>query len=246
MIRGPLACAADKIRLLVVLSMSAYVVYRTVISQQVTRLRAAVLLATLVVVPLVAALGTSPSQWFAAKPSTAEAPHEEKPGQTTTTDNRTPPKSDLARPHNHAPKNSAAAANHAHAGTNTPKVASKSTPKPAADDSVLRRWAHDDSPTGPPAADRPAPAPHASASTPPSQFRSIEQQLRAWGATYYLLEHWSNQGPLYRFHCRMSIDGLKHYNQHFEAVADDPEAAMQDVLQQVRAWRAPRVVRPTT
>ncbi len=115
------------------------------------------------------------------------------------------------------------------------------------DNPVLRRWAQDESSAGTPIAlDRPTPSPRESAGTPPSQFGRIEQQLRRWGATYYKLEHWSDQGSLYRFHCRMSIDGLKHYNRHFEAVADDPVAAMHDVLEQVRAWRAPLIERPTT
>ena len=212
------------------------------------------MLATLIVVPLVAALGTSPSQWFAAKPSIVAAPKKQAPAQAPTSHDQVPPKSSSMRPHEHTPPRSAAATSHAHA--DTPNIASINTPKPANDNSVLRRWAHDEPPATSPSTDRPASPVHESARTGPlqpgplqpgpSQFRSIEQQLRAWGATYYLLEHWSNQGPLYRFHCRMSIDGLKYYNQHFEAVADDPEAAMHDVLQQVRAWRAPRVERPTT
>jgi hypothetical protein len=214
----------------------------TVVSQQVVRLRAAVLLATLVVVPLVAALGTSPSRWFAVKTAdqqvagTASGAHEQRE-----------PKANDTHPHDDSPKSSTAPADSRQLDAQAGNRVADQTPQPMDDNPVLRRWAQDESPSGSPVdVDPPVATPRASAGAPPSQFGRIEQQLRGWGATYYKLEHWSNQGSLYRFHCRMSIGGLKHYNRHFEAVADDPVAAMHDVLEQVRAWRTPLIERPTT
>ena len=220
--------------------------FANLVSRQVTRLRAGVLLCTLVAVPIVAALGTKPSEWFRSKPVAADTSNAHIANKPPEAQEQTSKKPDQQTRQDHATKSTTMVAEHVHDEPSVTDTLPTAATHQQDDNAVLRRWEQDE--TNPKAAsgtETPGTSPLATAA-PPSQFREVEQQLRQWGATYYLLEHWSNQGPLYRFHCRMSIDGLKHYNRHFEAVAEDPVAAMQDVLEQVRAWRGPLVVRPTT
>jgi hypothetical protein len=93
-----------------------------------------------------------------------------------------------------------------------------------------------------PAANTSVYAPRAGAVTgaleQPDRFTEMEHKLREYGATYYLLETWGNDGQLYRFHCRMAVAGNPNYTRHFEATDRDPLTAMSQVLQRVEAWRA--------
>lgn len=70
------------------------------------------------------------------------------------------------------------------------------------------------------------------------QFRSIPERLRQLGATYYLLESWGSDQQMYRFYCKMAVGGCADYTRYFEASHSDPLHAMQQVLQQVEAWRS--------
>lgn len=70
------------------------------------------------------------------------------------------------------------------------------------------------------------------------QFRAIPERLRQLGATYYLLEAWGNDQQMYRFYCKMAVGGSADYTRYFEASHSDPLQAMQQVLQQVEAWRS--------
>ncbi|MBI3467016.1 MAG: hypothetical protein HY000_28715 [Planctomycetes bacterium] len=72
----------------------------------------------------------------------------------------------------------------------------------------------------------------------PERFTWMERRLRELGATYYLLEAWGSDGGLFRFHCKMAIAGNDQLNRHFEATDPDPLRAMERVLTQVEAWRA--------
>ncbi len=69
----------------------------------------------------------------------------------------------------------------------------------------------------------------------------MERKLREYGATYYLLETWGNEGQLYRFHCRMAINNNPNYTRQFEATDRDALRAMSQVLERVEAWRAGRL-----
>jgi hypothetical protein len=69
------------------------------------------------------------------------------------------------------------------------------------------------------------------------QFRDIQDRLRDWGATYYVLESWGNDQPLYRFYCKMAVGNSNDYVHCFEATHTDPFQAMLQVLRQVEAWR---------
>jgi hypothetical protein len=72
-------------------------------------------------------------------------------------------------------------------------------------------------------------------------FTWTQRRLRDLGATYYLLETWGRDGELYRFHCKMAVAaGNPDYTRHFEATDSDASRAMQQVLEQVEAWRSGR------
>jgi hypothetical protein len=73
------------------------------------------------------------------------------------------------------------------------------------------------------------------------RFTLMERRLREYGATYYLLETWGNEGELYRFHCRMAISNNPNYTRQFEATDRDALKAMAQVLERVEAWRAGRL-----
>jgi len=72
-------------------------------------------------------------------------------------------------------------------------------------------------------------------------YAVIENRLRQLGATYYRLEQWGGRGQLYRFQCKVAVDGNRNFTSYFEASARDPLEAMQQVLAQVEAWRTRRV-----
>jgi hypothetical protein len=75
----------------------------------------------------------------------------------------------------------------------------------------------------------------------PDRFTAMERKLREYGAIYYLLETWGNEGELYRFHCRMAIANNPSYTRHFEATDRDALKAMAQVLARVESWRAGRL-----
>jgi len=75
----------------------------------------------------------------------------------------------------------------------------------------------------------------------PDRFTAMERKLREYGAVYYLLETWGNEGELFRFHCRMAMANNPNYTRHFEATDRDALKAMSQVLSRVEAWRAGRL-----
>ena len=75
----------------------------------------------------------------------------------------------------------------------------------------------------------------------PDRFTVMERKLRAYGATYYLLETWGDGGQSYRFHCRMAVGNDPDYTRHFEATDRDALRAMSDVLKRIEAWRGGRL-----
>jgi hypothetical protein len=70
-----------------------------------------------------------------------------------------------------------------------------------------------------------------------SDFGDVPERLQQLGATYYVLESWGNDQQLYRFYCKMAVAGSADYTHCFEATDADPRQAMQQVLQQVVSWR---------
>ena len=82
-----------------------------------------------------------------------------------------------------------------------------------------------------------------SATEPPSKagisepMLAIEQKLRQFGASHYLLERWGGEQQLYRFRCEMPFLGQAGFHHHFEATAESPLRAMTEVLEKIDAWR---------
>jgi hypothetical protein len=74
--------------------------------------------------------------------------------------------------------------------------------------------------------------------TAADRFAYIQSQLRRLGATYYLLESWGDEQPLYRFYCKMAMGGNAGYTRYFEATDANPLQAMSQVLREVETWRS--------
>ena len=72
------------------------------------------------------------------------------------------------------------------------------------------------------------------------QFTHIQSRLRQLGASYYLLESWGNGQQLYRFYCRVAVEGNPDFTHCFEATDSDPLRAMAQVLQQIETWQTGR------
>jgi hypothetical protein len=65
-------------------------------------------------------------------------------------------------------------------------------------------------------------------------------RLREFGVVAYDLEPWGTTGKLYRFHCEMPLGASAQLTQQFEAVADDPQATVEQVVAQVAQWQTDR------
>ena len=65
-------------------------------------------------------------------------------------------------------------------------------------------------------------------------------RLRAWGVAKYALEPWGAGNSLYRFHCEMPLAADAALTQQFEAVADDPQATIEQVVAEVATWQLAR------
>ena len=59
------------------------------------------------------------------------------------------------------------------------------------------------------------------------ELGGIEPQLVAWGSS----------GQLYRFRCQATLADTPSFTRHFEAVAAEPPAAVEQVVAKVEAWR---------
>jgi hypothetical protein len=60
------------------------------------------------------------------------------------------------------------------------------------------------------------------------ELGGVEPELVAWGSS----------GQLYRFCCQAELSDAPNLKRHFESVAAEPSAAVQDVIAKVEAWRA--------
>lgn len=61
--------------------------------------------------------------------------------------------------------------------------------------------------------------------------------LKTMGVSDQQLTAWGSSGRLYRFWCRAKLADTPFHTRHFEAVAEQPVAAVERVLAQVEAWR---------
>jgi len=65
-------------------------------------------------------------------------------------------------------------------------------------------------------------------------------RLRALGVVEYALERWGSTGELYRFHCEMPLGPGVELTQQFEAVSNDPQASVEQVVAEVASWHVAR------
>jgi hypothetical protein len=70
------------------------------------------------------------------------------------------------------------------------------------------------------------------------RLATLQRRLEQLGATYYRLESWGNEGPRFRFECRVAFERASPCTRHFEATDRDPMRAVAAVLRQVETWVA--------
>jgi hypothetical protein len=75
---------------------------------------------------------------------------------------------------------------------------------------------------------------------PPTFAEQVEpllNRLRQLGVVEYALERWGDGGKLYRFRCEMPLSAVADMTQQFEAVADDPQTTVEQVVAEVSQWQ---------
>jgi hypothetical protein len=65
----------------------------------------------------------------------------------------------------------------------------------------------------------------------------LRAQLHEWGVAEYRLDLWGARQELYRFSCEMPLAPGSPATEQFEAVAADPQAAVEQVVAEVRRWK---------
>jgi hypothetical protein len=65
----------------------------------------------------------------------------------------------------------------------------------------------------------------------------LMSRLQKLGAADTNLAPWGSDGRLYRFSCRAPLANVPAMTQHFESVAEQPTAAVEQVLAKVEAWQ---------
>jgi hypothetical protein len=73
----------------------------------------------------------------------------------------------------------------------------------------------------------------------PAQDRvpALLSHLEKLGAAEPKLAAWGDSGHLYRFSCRAALADSPSLTRHFESVAEEPAAAVEQVVAKVEAWR---------
>ncbi|HEX4412947.1 MAG TPA: hypothetical protein VH107_04910 [Lacipirellulaceae bacterium] len=88
-----------------------------------------------------------------------------------------------------------------------------------------------------PAAAPATPPIDATAKNAPDRVSELMSRLQKLGAADTNLAPWGSDGHLYRFSCRAPLASAPAMTQHFESVADQPAAAVEQVLAKVEAWQ---------
>ena len=73
---------------------------------------------------------------------------------------------------------------------------------------------------------------------PNAELQALYSRLEQLGAHDPQLAAWGSSGQLHRFCCEATLAGAANFNRHFEAVAADPQQAVEEVVAKVEAWRA--------
>jgi hypothetical protein len=87
-----------------------------------------------------------------------------------------------------------------------------------------------------PAASQPGPMAD-TGSIDADRMPSLIARLERLGAVETQLAPWGSGGNLHRFSCKAALDGSQSYTRHFEAVAVEPLAAVEQVVSKLEAWR---------
>ena len=66
---------------------------------------------------------------------------------------------------------------------------------------------------------------------------ALLERLETLGGTEPKLTAWGTTGELYRFSCRAAIADSSTFARHFESVSTAPQAAVEDVVAKIEAWR---------
>jgi hypothetical protein len=69
------------------------------------------------------------------------------------------------------------------------------------------------------------------------QLQSLYTRLTELGAHDLELAPWGSGGELHRFCCRASLAGSEQFSRHFEAIAAQPQTAVEGVLAKIESWR---------
>ena len=225
------------------------------------RLRMAIVVVSMIALPLIAVWGVKLPKVFSwGKSDTATAkssPANARPGVSITNTAPAGPAAPRAHDHNHnhglpqvgQPDTQVVPAGGSAAGEFDPNNSSFPVIQAANSDVHAAGVVPvGSSGTGEPARIYPLPHPSDEAAPPmpppavvAEQFLTIQQRLRAMGATHYALETWGPQGDMYRFQCRMSAGHHPGYTRQFEAIDNDALRVMQTVLEEIEAWRAGRL-----
>jgi hypothetical protein len=75
------------------------------------------------------------------------------------------------------------------------------------------------------------------AATVESEMPTLLARLERLGAVDSQLAPWGSGGKLYRFCCRAVLADSRQHTRHFESVAAEPLAAVEQVVAKVEAWR---------
>jgi hypothetical protein len=86
-------------------------------------------------------------------------------------------------------------------------------------------------------ASAPAPATATASTKPEDRVPVLLSQLEKMGAAEPKLAPWGDSGHLYRFSCRAALADSPSLTRHFESVAEEPAAAVEQVVAKVEAWR---------
>jgi hypothetical protein len=69
------------------------------------------------------------------------------------------------------------------------------------------------------------------------RMQQLMSRLQKLGAADTNLASWGSDGHLFRFSCRAPLASAPAMTQHFESVAEQPTAAVEQVLAKVEAWQ---------
>jgi hypothetical protein len=71
-----------------------------------------------------------------------------------------------------------------------------------------------------------------------ARIKPLYARLEQLGAHDLQLVQWGASGKMYRFSCKASPAGVESFNRHFDAVANEPQAAIEAVIAKVESWRS--------